>query len=79
MTFLDEGCHTSRMKNDCPTLTLPVTPRTHHRNIIGLTLFVCANNEVGALYIRHKREPSPLFEFLAARLFKRCFVNEFLL
>jgi hypothetical protein len=26
MTFLDEGCHTSRIKNVYPTLTLPVTP-----------------------------------------------------
>jgi hypothetical protein len=26
MTFLDEGCHTSRMKNDCPTKE---QPRSH--------------------------------------------------
>jgi hypothetical protein len=38
-----------------------------------------ANNEVRALYIRHQREPSPFFEFLAARLLKGFFVNEFLL
>jgi len=51
----------------------------YHRDVVGFTFLVGSDHEVRALYIRYEREASPFFEFLATRLFKGCFVDEFLL